>query len=201
MIRRPDPELLNAVDVRAIGGSGLFAFIDEKIRHEQEMRRQAEEEAQAKKEAERQKKPEKQQKENCRPGGRRGPEGPGATPPRCWIPIILSAARSKVLCAPRASNFKAASGSSSRIGRALLPKFRFVEQFNLYEDAFEKARGYDPTRDFPTYIGYYVERAEVLPGKELDWKPVPLYDAQRQSVVQNKPLTSPPSMELQNGRR
>ena len=31
-VLRTDPTLLNAVDVRATGGSGLFAFIDEAIR-------------------------------------------------------------------------------------------------------------------------------------------------------------------------
>ena len=38
-----------------------------------------------------------------------------------------------------------------------------------------------------------VERADVLPGKDLAWKAVPLYDAQHQSVVANTSLTSPPS--------
>ena len=40
------------------------------------------------------------------------------------------------------------------------------EQLKLYQDAFEKAKlGFDPTRDFPQYKGYIVQRAEVIPGK------------------------------------
>ena len=63
------------------------------------------------------------------------------------------------------------------------------EQLKLYQDALEKARGADPTRDFPSYVGFYVERAEVLPGKDLAWTAVPLYDGQQQSIAQSKPLT------------
>src|SRR4051794_33453268 len=42
VIRRTDPGLLEAVDVRATGGSGLFSFSDEQIRKEQEQKRAAE---------------------------------------------------------------------------------------------------------------------------------------------------------------
>ncbi len=192
MIRRPDPELLNAVDVRAIGGSGLFAFMDEKIRHEQDLRRQAEEEAQAKKEAERQKKLEKQQKENSRPGGRRGPEGPGATTAEVFDPNHPKRRPIEGSVRPAGAPLQGGERIEQSYWACVVAKVPVRQQFNLYEDAFKDARGYDPTRDFPTYVGYYVERAEVLPGKELDWKPVPLYDAQRQSIIQNKPLTSPP---------
>jgi hypothetical protein len=42
-------------------------------------------------------------------------------------------------------------------------------------------------RDFPQYKGYMIQRAEVIPGKDLEWKPVPLYDGQRPSPS-NPPL-------------
>jgi len=60
-----------------------------------------------------------------------------------------------------------------RIERAywacVVAKVPIREQLKLYQDALEKARGADPTRDFPGYVGFYVERAEVLAGKELAW--------------------------------
>jgi hypothetical protein len=81
----------------------------------------------------------------------------------------------------------------------VVAKVPIREQLKLYQDAFEKARGGDPTRDFPSYEGFFIERAEVLPGKELDWKPVPLYDGQRKgqaSIASNKPLTSEPDKHV-----
>ena len=44
-IPREDPKLLNPVEVRAVGGTGLVAFIDEKIRKEQQLRMAADAEA------------------------------------------------------------------------------------------------------------------------------------------------------------
>jgi hypothetical protein len=84
-----------------------------------------------------------------------------------------------------------------RIERAywacVVAKVPIREQLKLYQDALEKARGSDSTRDFPSYVGFYVERAEVLPGKELAWAPVPLYDGQQQSIAAKKTLTKAPA--------
>ncbi|HEX5470712.1 MAG TPA: hypothetical protein VFW73_02445 [Lacipirellulaceae bacterium] len=193
MTRRSDPELLNAEDVRAIGGSGLFAFLDEKVRHEQELRRQAEEEAKAKKEAERQKKLEKQQKENTGLGNRRrGSEGPGGVATEPYDPAHPKRRPLEGSIHPAGAPLQGGERIEQAYWACVVAKIPIRQQANLYEDAFKDARGYDQLRDFPTYVGYYVERAEVVPGKALEWKPVPLYDGQRKSIAQNKPLTAPP---------
>ena len=62
------------------------------------------------------------------------------------------------------------------------------EQLKLFQDSFQNARGYDPTRDFPRYVGYKVQRRQVLPGQPLEWKDVNVYDGQRKSVEQNDSL-------------
>src|SRR5205807_1739878 len=60
------------------------------------------------------------------------------------------------------------------------------EQLRLYDDAFLNAKGYERAHDFPHYIGYVVQRAEVEPGKPLNWKTVPVYDGQRKSLSAEK---------------
>src|SRR3954470_3210713 len=67
IILRNDPGLLQAQDVRATGGSGLFAFVDEEIRKQQEQKRAAEEQQKLKADADKQKKEAKQGK-NQQPG-------------------------------------------------------------------------------------------------------------------------------------
>ena len=48
----------------------------------------------------------------------------------------------------------------------VVAKVPIKEQLKLYRDAFENTRGgFDPQYDFPRYAGYFVERAEVRPGK------------------------------------
>src|SRR5690606_19070987 len=42
-----------------------------------------------------------------------------------------------------------------------------------YKAALAEARGgFVPDKDFPNYLGYIVERAEVVPGKDLVWTTV-----------------------------
>ncbi len=191
MLRRTDPTLLNAEAVRATGGSGLLAFLDEKIRQEQERKRQADEQARLKKEEERQKKAEKDQKNqpNNPSRGKRGPDiGPGGVPSELVDPDHPK--RRMVQGSVRPAGIQLQGGE--RIERAywacVVAKVPIREQLKLYQDAFEKARDYDEARDFPHYMGYIVDRAEVLPGQPLDWKRAPLYDGQRQNVVAGKPL-------------
>ena len=44
--------------------------------------------------------------------------------------------------------------------------------------AFEDAvGGFDVDYDSPNYLGYFVQRAEVVPGQEFVWQDIPVYDA------------------------
>lgn len=195
-VLRTDPKLLQAQSVRASGGSGLLAFLDEAIRKQQERARAAEEAERAKKEADRQAKEQKESAEN--PGGgaargrnnpRGGPEG-GLTEPF----DKEHPKRRAVQNMARALGIPLQGGE--RIEKAywaiVTAKVPIREQMKLYEDAFREAKGgYDPQRDFPQYKGYIVQRVEVLPGKEIqeaDWKVVPVFDGQHASLAK-KPIS------------
>jgi hypothetical protein len=193
MILREDPEILNVVDVRATGGSGLFAFVDEEIRKQQALRL-AEEAAEAEKKAIARQKKEAQRANEGAAGNRgRGPDGPGEG---LNEPIDPDHPKRRMVTNSSGRPTGGMLQGGERIERAywacVVAKVPIREQLKRYQDALEKARDADPTRDFPSYVGFFVQRAEVLPGKELEWKAVPLYDGQRQSIAQGKPLTSPP---------
>ena len=187
-VLRTDPVLVNGVEVRGNGGSGLFAFLDENIRKAQDLARQLEADERAKKEADRQEKEQKNANAGNAegaPGGRNnrgGPEG-GAVEP--FDPDHPNRRPLEGM----AQSMGAPRQGGERIERAywacVVAKVPIREQLKLYRDAFEKARmGFDPARDFPQYKGYLVQRAEVLPGdKPLEWKPVSVYDGQRPSAT------------------
>jgi hypothetical protein len=201
IILRTDPLILNVVDVRATGGSGLFAFVDEEIRKAQTLKRAQEEQEAAKKAADKAKKEALKGKESAGPGGARkgrNPEGPGAGVNE---PIDPDHPKRRLV----QNSFRPTGNmlqGGERIERAywacVVAKVPIREQLKLYQDAFEKARGADPTRDFPSYLGFFVERTEIVPGKDLDWKPVPLYDGQHQSIAQGTALTSGPQHAIFN---
>ncbi len=67
---------------------------------------------------------------------------------------------------------------------SVVAKVPVKEQRNVYRDTFQNARGeYDEQVDVPVYVGYYVQRAELLPGEdpsqlaEARWQAVPVCDA------------------------
>lgn len=191
LILRSDPVLLNATDVRATGGSGLLSFLDEEIRKKQEIKRQMEEQELAKKAAEKAKRDEKKKATETAGPSRRGKETAGPEEP--YDPAHPK--RRLVQNGGRLTGAPLQGGE--RIERAywacVVAKVPIRDQLKLYQDAFEKARGSDPNKDFPSYVGFFVERAEVLPGKDLEWTPVPLYDGQQQSIAQGKSLTTGPA--------
>ncbi len=194
LILRTDPVMLNAIDVRATGGSGLFALIDEEIRKKQELRLAQEQAEQAKKAADKAKKDALKAKEGGGPGSQR--RGPGEIVAEPVDPAHPKRRRIENSARPTGTMLQGGERKERAYWACVVAKVPIREQLKLYQDAFEKARGADATRDFPSYVGFYVERAEVLQGKGLDWKPVPLYDGQRNgqaSIAQNKPLTSEPS--------
>ncbi len=190
-VLRTDPTLLNAVNVRGTGGSGLFAFIDEAIRKQQDLKRQADEAELAKKEQDRL---EKEAKNPPTAGqgeaGRRG-RSLDADVGAMTVFDPKHPKRRPIEGMTAASGVPLQGGE--RIERAywavVVAKVPIREQLKLYQDAFEKAKlGFDPMRDFPQYKGFLVQRAEIVPGKDLEWKPVPVFDGQRKSIASNKPL-------------
>ena len=184
LILREDPLMLNVVDVRATGGSGLFAFVDDKIREQQALKR-AEEAAEAEKKAlEKQRK--EAQKANENAGGKGRNRGPDASA-MANEPIDPAHPKRRLVLNASGRTMTSVLQGGERIERAywacVTAKVPIRQQLKLYQDALEKARGGDPVRDFPGYVGFFVERAEVLSGKELAWKPVPLYDGQRSILL------------------
>jgi hypothetical protein len=183
--RRTDPELLNAVDVRAIGGSGLFAFVDEEILRQQQLRQRALEEEKAK---EAEKLAQEAQKEAEQ--GRQGRRGRNEQEQMQGVFDPEHPERRMVETTTRAAGVPLQGGE--RIERAywaaVVAKVPVREQLKRYQDAFENSRGYNPTQDFPSYLGYYVQRAEVIRGKPLEWQDVGLYDAQQRSIAAQKPI-------------
>jgi hypothetical protein len=194
MIRRTDPPLLNAMDVRATGGSGLFAIMDDEIRKQQELRKATEAAEREKNETKRQKLDERRQKEAAAggPGGakRRPGSGPEAAAAEVLDPTHPKRRQIESSLRPPGVVLQGGERKERVYWACVVAKVPIREQLKQYQDSFEKARGYDAQRDFPDYKGYYVQRAEVVPGQELQWKSVPLYDGQPQSIAQNKPLTN-----------
>lgn len=179
---RTDPVLLAAVDPRATGGSGLLPFLDDKVLRERQLKRAAEEEQKAKAEAAKLEKEQKLQAEGRDQGQRgrgRGEEGQTQVydpdhPDRRPIENVSSAPGAPAM-------------GDERIEKAfwaiVVAKVPIKEQLKLYRDAFENTRaGFNPEFDFPHYIGYFVERAEVRPGQPLKWEPVSVMDGQGNKV-------------------
>ncbi|MCI0332952.1 MAG: hypothetical protein L0228_06985 [Planctomycetes bacterium] len=194
---RTDPVILNAVDVLAIGGSGLLAFRDEETLKEQERLRVLKE-AELRKEEERRAEEQAERAaeglEGGQPGGRRrggldegGPEFAAGEfdpdhPNRRLIEGIASPAGVPLQGGERLEQVYWAT---------IVAKVPIREQLKRFQDAFQNARGgFDPARDFPRYIGYEVQRTSVEPGKPPVWTNVPVYDGQKNGkskVLGNRP--------------
>jgi hypothetical protein len=191
-VLRTDPVLMNTVDVYAVGGTGIFAFVDDAVRQARALKAAEEQEAQAK---EQQREADRMAEQGPGEGGRgqrgRGEYGGYGEAGAAQVmdpdhpnrrPVEMMASRPMGL--PLQGDER-----QERVHWAVVTaKVPVREQLKLYQDSFEKARGYDPMRDFPRYAGYKVQRAEVLPGKPLEWKDVNVYDGQRKSVEQNDSL-------------
>jgi hypothetical protein len=174
---RSDPVILSAVDVRAIGGTGLLAFEDVKAAKAQGRRQTVAEEERARKERER------QEAESRRPDRREGPAiGVGEVDPDHPTRRAILTTTDQV---------GVATQGGERIERAcwatIFAKVPIREQLKQFQDAFQNARGFDATRDFPRYMGFIVERSQVVPGKPLQWTRVPVYDGQRK-YIPNDPI-------------
>lgn len=186
---RTDPPILNASDVYATGGTGLFAFIDEEVRKHRQFESAVREEERIQRERQRQ-----QTAERAGATGPKRPEGVGSDP-------------SAQVYDPDHPKRRPVGDTSVRMPGVLLQGDERIEranwacvvalvpvreQLNLYLDSFEQARGHNVNHDFPRYLGFLVERAEVERGKELVWQHVPLYDGQQKSVAENAALSIGP---------
>ena len=60
----------------------------------------------------------------------------------------------------------------------VLAKVPVMDQLKVYRDTFENALGYQPAKDIPDYLGFFVERAEVRSDGELKWEPARLRNGQ-----------------------
>ena len=60
----------------------------------------------------------------------------------------------------------------------VVAKIPVKDQRSLYRSSFENAvGGFNVDFDSPNYLGYFVQRAEIVPGQELVWQDLPVYDA------------------------
>lgn len=172
---RKDPEILPVYDFEGHGITGLFAFISkeeadrrmlEEMKSEAERRREAEQEA------------ERQREEELR-GTRRSPRGggePGFFEGGMGIGLAENENRRAVnITLPPAGVDLDGTELIRRMSMAVvLAKVPLPEQLKQYQNALANTRTYDPQFDIPRYLGYYVERAEVRPDAELEWRPVEL---------------------------
>ncbi|HEY3391613.1 MAG TPA: hypothetical protein VGK58_02820, partial [Lacipirellulaceae bacterium] len=180
---RTDPVLRNAIDVHAVGGTGIFAFVDDAVRQARalaEAERQEQEEAKQRRDVERmaEEQGEGRGLRGRGPGGAYG-EGGGDVP---FDPEHPKRRPVTAMTQPAGVPLQGDERQERVHWAVVTAKVPVREQLKLYQDAFENARGYDPSRDFPQYAGYKVQRAEVLPGQPLEWTDVKVYDGQRKSV-------------------
>jgi hypothetical protein len=179
VVLRTDPVLLAALKLEANGGSGLLAFTNDEIRQQRALEAQAEADRKA---MAQQKEQEKQQKDADKGKSQRtGANSQERT------------GRGGEIVDPEHPNRRSTAGVARAAGIPIegdeeirpaywanvVAKVPIKDQFKLYQDAFQNARGYFPEADIPKYLGFRVQRAEVLPGEEgkaTDWKDVPVYN-------------------------
>jgi len=188
-ILRVDPPVLNAIDVRATGGSGLFAFVDEELLKKWQVEQARKQEELQKKQQEEQKKQQAQMDSGRNPQNRRGRDAGMETPAYSEYFDPQNPDRRPVEGMMRPAGVPLQGGERIEMAHwaMVVAKVPVREQLKHFQNAFENAKGgYDPTRDFPNYIGYIVQRTEVVAGKPLEWKEVPVYAPQRKSSLNIK---------------
>lgn len=167
-VDRTDPELLPAMSLQVSAVTGLMAFADEDVRRERELEERRREEAL---EAERSRDAESERGNrrggnergnNNRFGGRDDEEDMKG---RREVPGDVNRREEGVDLQ-----------GDERIDRiscaVVLAKVPVLEQYKIYMDTLMDAQGFNPTADIPEYRGFFIERAEVIAGQELDWQPV-----------------------------
>lgn len=168
---RKDPKLLPVAEYEVHALTGLFGFIDEEVARNKDLAA-AREAARTQLDREREQERAARDEGNNR-GGRGGGRGgfdmgfgrdglagedenrrPVAVPlPRAGVDLDGSELIRRLSCA------------------VVMAKVPLPEQLQEYKNALSASKGYDPSRDYPQYFGYVVQRATVSEdGGELQWK-------------------------------
>ncbi len=168
VVYRADPVLLPADNLEGAGGTALMATVDERTRkkREEEARR-----LEQQREFDRQKEQEEAQKND----GRGGPDfaGPGEQGLDKDIRPAGVVGRLRNV-GVQVSGDERIDLVSYAVVTAMVPT---KDQFMIFKDTFENAKGgFELQRDQPTWLGYHVERSEVISGSEPDWKRVEVTD-------------------------
>ncbi len=194
IVRRTDPVLLDPQKVEANGGSGLLAFVDPAVRRQKILDEQKKAAELAKQQ---QKEQEKQQQEQDR-GGRNAARGGGRNGGREGDTGVFDPEHPKrrpVVGMVRPAGVALQDYEEVRVAHwaVVLAKVPIKEQLKLYRDAFENARGYDPSADVPQFLGYFVQRAEIRSGeedKDLKWEPVYVYNGKGERIGRSSAVTA-----------
>ncbi|QDU58419.1 hypothetical protein [Aeoliella mucimassa] len=178
---RKDPKLLPVADFELNAVTGLFAFNDPDRVRELERQRQLDE-------AERMREQEENQNRMAenQPGGGGGRGGRGGRgvgdfgggrggefgggfggvtdmTDKRPVPFQIPRAGVEISGEERIRQLSCA---------VVLAKVPLPEQLKEYKKALANTKSYEPTSDFPQYLGYFVERAEVTDEGELQWSAV-----------------------------
>ena len=165
---RTDPLLLPPEELEANGDYGLWASADAELIEAKRLQAMREESQRLRDEEERKKNAEDDDPRSprapggegfARPGapgrreqdGKRRPKGPIVVNPRTGVQL------------DGYEDIKARSWVT------VLARVPVKQQYQMYEDALEEARGYSASSDIPFYLGYIVQRAEVLDSGLGDW--------------------------------
>lgn len=162
---RKDPKLLPVVDMEGHGVTALFAFIDPEVAKGIQLEAMREAAMTAR---ERELEAEKAAEETARGGNQRGGGfGRGGD-------LMADENRRPVGLAMPAAGVSLAGGESIRnlSCAVVLAKVPMPEQLQEFKNSLANTRSYNPSADYPRYLGYRLERAEVTDDGELDWQPV-----------------------------
>jgi hypothetical protein len=181
VVLRTDPVLLEPQNPEATGGAGLLAFVDPAVRRAkmlEEQQKLAKQTAEQKKQADEMAKQEERGGNRAR-GAEQGPEAGVFDPLHPKRRPVVGMTRPKGVPLQDYEEVRTAYWA------VVVAKVPIKEQVQLYKDAFEKARGYNPSGDLPQYLGYLVERAELRGGEESDelkWDRVSVYNGRGQKI-------------------
>jgi hypothetical protein len=185
---RTDPVLLAAEDLEVNSDSGLWASGEPEI-IKQRMLAAATAKQREKAELERE-----QEREQAEGGGMEGRSGRGRRDdPRGPEGERTRRANTTIVMQPTTGiPLQGFEEVRAQAWVTVLAKVPVKAQYEMYEDSLASAKGYDPTRDLPEYIGYYVERAEVTSQGQGEW--VRIAQVNRRNLIKELstyPVNSP----------
>jgi hypothetical protein len=182
---RTDPQLLAAMNLEVSSGSGLWLDSDPKVIQEKmkEAYQKAEDER-LKQEKEQEKLRQEEEKRGGAGGASRGfgaeggfrGEGRGAFGAMGGYGGMGGMAGDKtkdgaIVVQPRnGAQMQGFEDIRDVSWVTVMAKVPIKQQVTMYEDALANSRGFAPTADFPQYLGYIVERAEVTDENVGKWE-------------------------------